>query len=174
MSSSTTWRRSSSPRRASSRHPPWPRIARRLTETLAPDGHEPGYRDRIRHLTLHQRPDGSSSGSFELTAHATEALLTVLDATAAPRPSTAGPEADGVKDPRTAGQRRHDGLLDALLLTLRSEQLPTCNGVTTTILLTLTADQAATGTGSRPPDTARCSPSRKRYGSPAATPGCSR
>ena len=96
---------------------------------------------------MHQRPDGSSSGSFELTAHATEALLTVLDATAAPRPSTAGPEADGVKDPRTAGQRRHDGLLDALLLTLRAEQLPTCNGVTTTILLTMTADQAATGTG---------------------------
>ena len=122
-------------------------IARRLTETLAPDGHEPGYRDRIRHLTIHQRPDGSSSGSFELTAHATEALLTVLDATAAPRPSTADPEADGVKDPRTAGQRRYDGLLDALLLTLRSDQLPTCNGVSTTILLTLTTDQAATGVG---------------------------
>ena len=52
-----------------------------------------------------------------------------------------------MKDPRTAGQRRHDGLLDALLLTLRAEQLPTCNGVTTTILLTLTADQAATGAG---------------------------
>ena len=52
-----------------------------------------------------------------------------------------------MKDPRTAGQRRHDGLLDALLLTLRAGQLPTCNGVTTTILLTMTADQAATGTG---------------------------
>ena len=96
---------------------------------------------------MHQRPDGSSSGSFELTAHATEALLTVLDATAAPRPSTTGPEADGVKDPRTAGQRRHDGLLEALLLTLRSEQLPSCNGVTTTMLLTMTTDQAATGVG---------------------------
>jgi hypothetical protein len=117
-------------------------IARRLTETLAPDGKEPGYRDRVRHLTIHQRPDGSSSGSFELTAHATEALLTVLDATAAPRP-----ESDGVKDLRTAGQRRHDGLLDALLLALRADQLPTCNGVTTTILLTLTADQATTGAG---------------------------
>ena len=115
-------------------------IARRLTETLAPDGKQPGYRDRIRHLTLHQRPDGSSSGSFELTAHATEALLTVLDATAAPRP-----EADGAKDLRTAGQRRHDGLLDALLLALRSEQLPPCNGVTTTILPSITADQAGAG-----------------------------
>ena len=52
-----------------------------------------------------------------------------------------------MKDPRTAGQRRHDGLLDALLLALRSEQLPPCNGVTTTILLTMTADQAATRTG---------------------------
>ena len=116
------------------------RVARRLSETLAPDGKEPGYRDRIRHLTIRQRPDGSSSGSFELTAHATEALLTVLDATAAPRPG-----ADGVKDLRTAGQRRHDGLLDVLLLALRSEQLPPCNGVTTTILLTLTADQAGAG-----------------------------
>ena len=122
-------------------------VARRLTETLAPDGAEPGYRDRVRHVTIHQRPDGSSSGSFALTAHATEALLTVLDVTAAPRPSTAGPEADGLKDRRTAGQRRHDGLLDALLLTLRADQLPTCNGVATTILLTMTADQAETRTG---------------------------
>ena len=117
-------------------------IARRLTETLAPDGKEPAYRDRIRDLTVRQRPDGSSCGSFELTAHATEALLTVLDATAAPRP-----EADGVKDLRSAGQRRHDGLLQVLLLGLRSEELPPCNGVTTTILLTMTADQAATRTG---------------------------
>jgi hypothetical protein len=52
-----------------------------------------------------------------------------------------------VKDLRSPGQRRHDGLLDILLLALRSDQLPPCNGITTTILLTLTADQAATGVG---------------------------
>jgi Domain of unknown function (DUF222) len=82
------------------------KIARRLTDTLDPDGtgHDSAHRDRCRYRTVHQRPDGSRNGTFELTAQATEALLTVLDATAAPRPST-----DGVKDPRTAGQRRHDG-----------------------------------------------------------------
>ena len=52
-----------------------------------------------------------------------------------------------MKDLRSAGQRRHDGLLDVLLLALRSQQLPTCNGVTATIILTMTADQAAARTG---------------------------
>lgn len=120
------------------------KIARRLADTIDADGvlRDAAYRERHRDLTVHQRPDGSSSGTFELTAQATEALLSVLDATAAPRPAS-----DGAQDPRTAGQRRHDGLLDGLLLALRSDELPSCNGVTTTILLTMTAEQAVTGEG---------------------------
>ena len=113
-------------------------LARRLSDTLDPDGVLADERHRHRHrdLTLHLRPDGSSRLDGELTAACTEALRTVLDATAKPAPAV-----DGTRDPRTPGQRRHDGLLDALLTILRTDQLPHANGVTTTILLTLTTEQ---------------------------------
>jgi Domain of unknown function (DUF222) len=47
---------------------------------------------------------------------------------------------DGVKDPRTAGQRRHDAVLEALKLNVRAQQLPSVAGVTATIVLTMTAE----------------------------------
>src|SRR4051794_38158741 len=89
------------------------------------------HRDRTRDFTLHQRPDGSVHGSFEGTAEFGEQLQGLFDALAAP-----APEVDGVKDPRTAGQRRHDALLDALKMLIRAEQLPSAAGVTTTIIVT--------------------------------------
>jgi hypothetical protein len=45
-------------------------------------------------------------------------------------------------DPRTAGQRRHDGLRDALLMLLRSGQLPACGGIAASIILTMSSEQA--------------------------------
>jgi hypothetical protein len=119
-------------------------LARHLGDVLDPDGtlKDAKYRDRQRGLSVRQRPDGSVTGSFEGTAEFGETLLTLLDKTAAPRPET-----DGTKDPRTPAQRRHDGLLDAMTTLLRSERLGDCNGVTTTIIYTMTADQAHTGTG---------------------------
>jgi len=119
-------------------------IARRLLDTLHPDGtlateHD---RHRHRHLTIQQRPDGSGQVTGELDAICTEALLTVLDTLARPTPAE-----DGQPDRRTAAQRRHDGLRDSLLTLIRSDQLPACGGVSTTILLTLTADQLQTRTG---------------------------
>jgi hypothetical protein len=65
-----------------------------------------------------------------------------LDVLARPRP-----EADGEKDRRTAGQRRHDGLLEGFKLMARANQLPRCAGVTTTVLLTMTDHAYATGEG---------------------------
>ena len=65
------------------------------------------YRDRVRGLTVAQRPDGSAHVDGELTAPCAEALLTVLDSLAKPAPAV-----DGTPDPRTAAARRHDGLLD--------------------------------------------------------------
>jgi len=126
-------------------------IARRLLDTLHPDGtlateHD---RHRRRHLTIQQRPDGSGQVTGELDAICTEALLTVLDTLARPTPAE-----DGQPDRRTAAQRRHDGLRDSLLTLIRSDQLPACGGVSTTILLTLTADQLSshgnTAAGSGP------------------------
>ncbi|HEY2673732.1 MAG TPA: DUF222 domain-containing protein [Rugosimonospora sp.] len=119
-------------------------LARHLGSVLDPDGvlKDAKYRERQRGLSFRQRPDGSVSGSFEGTAEFAEALLSVLDKTAAPKP-----QADGSKDPRSPAQRRHDGLLAALTMLLRSERLGDCNGVTTTILYTLTAEQLQTGAG---------------------------
>jgi hypothetical protein len=124
------------------------RITHRLIDTYDQDGklRDAAYRRRHRDLSVHQRPDGSSSGRFEFTAEATEALLTIIDALAAPKPGTDG-GGEAPPDPRTPGQRRHDAFLDAMLLALRAGGLPTANGVTTTILLTMTAEQALTGTG---------------------------
>jgi len=121
------------------------RLTRRLLYCYDQDGAEPGNqerRHRNRNLRLVQRPDGSGYGDFELTAELTELLLTHFDALAAPAPA-----ADGTPDPRTAGQRRHDALLEALKLVVKARQLPTVNGVTATVIVTMTKKQYETGQG---------------------------
>ena len=100
------------------------------------------YRQRHRDLRIHQRVDGSGTVAIDATAELMERLLTVLDPLAKPRPET-----DGQKDPRTAGQRRHDGLLDLLVLAQRAETLPDIAGASTTVILTMTAEEWATGQG---------------------------
>ena len=119
-------------------------IARRLLDTLDPDGTLSTERDRHRRrdLSVRQRSDGSGQVSGQLDAVCTEALLTVLDTLARPTPAE-----DGEPDRRSAGQRRHDALRDGLLTLLRSDQLPACGGVAATILLTLGADQLASRQG---------------------------
>jgi len=71
-----------------------------------------------------------------------EWIRTVFDTLAKPKPA-----ADGAKDPRTAPQRRHDGLLEALKLTARADLLPDCGGITSTLLVTMTRDAFLTGEG---------------------------
>jgi hypothetical protein len=119
-------------------------VAQRLDATINPDGvySDVAYRRKHRCLRLQVRPDGSSHGQFEGTAEFTEWLRTVLDSTARPVP-----EQDGVKDARTVGQRQHDGLLDAFKLLARAELLPAAGGLTTTVMLTMSEQAAATGQG---------------------------
>ncbi len=93
------------------------------------------YRAQHRDLTVRQRPDGSCSFTGEGTAELAEFLLLSLDAFGKPTP-----EVDGVKDPRTAGQRRHDALLQALKLNVRARALPSIAGVTATVVLTMSAE----------------------------------
>ncbi|MDT4956777.1 MAG: hypothetical protein QOD31_576 [Pseudonocardiales bacterium] len=118
--------------------------ARRIADCLDPDGTLTNERDRHRRreFTIHPRPDGSARIEGELTALCAEALRTVLDTLARPAPAAAGQ-----RDPRTAGQRNHDGLHDGLLMLLRSEQLPDCGGIAATIVLTMTPEQLENGTG---------------------------
>jgi hypothetical protein len=120
------------------------KLAQRVSAWLDPDGvlKDVAYRDKIRELGLQVRPDGSSHGQGEFTAELTELLLLHFDAFAAPKP-----ELDGVKDPRSAGQRRHDALLEALKLNVRAQQLPSVAGVTATIMMTMTQEQYLTGQG---------------------------
>src|SRR5450631_3486365 len=120
------------------------RLARRISDHLDPDGTLRGetYRDKHRSLTVAQRPDGSAHLDGELTAPCAEALLTVLDSLAAPAPAESG-----AVDPRTATERRHDGLLDALLRLLRDGGLPATGGVHATILLTITEAELQARTG---------------------------
>ncbi|MDT7636365.1 MAG: hypothetical protein QOC83_653 [Pseudonocardiales bacterium] len=99
-------------------------------------------RARRRELTISQRVDGSSSIKGEATAELTEFLLLHLDAFARPKP-----EVDGFKDPRSAGQRRHDALLEALKLNVRAQQLPSVAGVSATVVLTMSAKDFEHRTG---------------------------
>jgi hypothetical protein len=119
-------------------------IARRVADTLDPDGTLASDADRTRRrqLDVHQRPDGSATVRGELDAVCAEALLTVLDTLARPAPA-----ADGQRDPRTPAQRRHDGLRDGLLTALRSGRLPECGGISTTILITTTAQELRANQG---------------------------
>ena len=120
------------------------KLATRRVAYLDQDGllADVAYRQRHRDLRIHQRVDGSGTVAIDATAELMERLLTVLDPLAAPRP-----ESDGQKDPRTAGQRRHDGLLDLLVLAQRAETLPDIAGVSTTVILTVSAEEWANGSG---------------------------
>jgi hypothetical protein len=112
--------------------------ARHAAYALDQDGvlADEAYRERTRHLTYRQRPDGSVHGEFDLTAPCGEALLSVLDSLAAPRPST-----ENGRDTRTAAERNHDGLLDLCTRALRDGGLPAAGGTSATILLTITEEQ---------------------------------
>ena len=119
-------------------------VARRLSDTLDPDGTltDAAQRDRQRGLSIYQRADGSARVDGELTPLCAEALLTCLDPFAKPEPAQ-----DGTPDPRTPAQRRHDGLHDALLAALRTGRVPDCGGISTTIQVTMTKEQAEQASG---------------------------
>jgi hypothetical protein len=119
-------------------------IARRLVDTLLPDGTLAEERSQQRRRFLSCVPNGE--GMHRLTADLdseTAALaLAVLHSLAAPKPSD-----DGGPDERTAGQRMHDAFRSVLKIALRSEELPRSAGVPATVLITMTAEQFESRTG---------------------------
>jgi hypothetical protein len=120
------------------------RYAHGMKAKLDQDG---AYRDlerahRRREVTLHRRADGSGIISGELTCEAAEYVHTLLDTLAKPHL-----EPDGTRDLRTAGQRRHDALLEGLKLLFAAGTLPTVNGCATLMVLRAEVDDLATGTG---------------------------
>ncbi|MGI8679842.1 MAG: DUF222 domain-containing protein [Jatrophihabitans sp.] len=120
------------------------RTAELLLNRLDPDGREPrdGEIERRRDFTMHSRPDGSADVRGLLTAETAETLRTVLDTLSAPVPA-----AEGMRDDRTPGQRRHDALHDMATRLLRAGDLPTAGGAPTTVIVTTTAAELRAGSG---------------------------
>jgi len=124
-----------------------PRLLRRtaaaLLDRLDPDGPEPrdDRKQRGRGFGLAVAPDGWSRPSGRFSPELTAYLQALLDSLAAPQ------KQDGEPDQRTATQRRHDALLDALTRVLRSGTLPECGGVPVTVLATVQLPQLAEAVG---------------------------
>jgi hypothetical protein len=121
------------------------RQIRVITERLDTDGTAPDDREhqRRREVHLHTNADGSGELKGHLTPMATATWSTILDALSAPAPA----EETGEPDPRTAGQRRHDALLDAGHRILRSGDLPDAGGTPVTILIRMNETDLRRGRG---------------------------
>jgi hypothetical protein len=106
-----------------------------LLARIDQDGVEPREQEqrRRREFGLRMHADGTGTPYGRLTPEACAVWQPVLDALSAPMPGE-----DGERDDRSAGQRRHDGLLDAGLRLLRSGTLPDAGGTPVTVLVTLT------------------------------------
>jgi hypothetical protein len=119
-------------------------IARRLLDTLDPDGRlaEERSQRRRRFLSCVPNGDGMHRLTADLDSETAALAMAVLHALAAPKPS-----ANGEHDERTAGQRMHDAFRGVLKLALRAGELPASGGVPATVLITMTAEQFRTGTG---------------------------
>jgi hypothetical protein len=120
-------------------------LTRTVRACLDPDGVLACERDhdRRRHATLTLLPDGSGRLQACLTGEATAVWQTILSTLARPAPDGA----TGERDRRSAGQRRHDALLDAGQRLLRAGTLPDAGGTPATVLLTVTLEQVEARTG---------------------------
>jgi hypothetical protein len=121
------------------------RLAARLVGVLDPEGAARLERDEAEaevneEFTLIHRYDGARGFRGQLTPEDGAFIDAALDALAAPRPAE-----DGTPDPRPAGKRRADALMELVRIGLRAPDLPWSGGepVTLTVVTTpehLTAD----------------------------------
>jgi hypothetical protein len=84
--------------------------------------------------------DGSSTPMGRFSPELTAAVEAFLDTYASPVPA-----ADGSRDPRSAGQRNHDALYDNITHLLAGTSAS--GGAGSALILTMTAEQFATGRG---------------------------
>ncbi len=128
------------------------RIGQHLHTALDPDGPQPqdtAAPDPGYYLNLRTNDDGSCQGQFWLEPALALAFAALIDAAAAPRPSTAqGP------DPRTAGRRRHDALADLTRLARAHRADPIPGTGRPTIAVTISVDQLRAGLPGHRPDQA--------------------
>lgn len=125
-------------------------LARRIAEHYDPDGTAP--KDEREHerrrLGFRSRADGWTHVDGWLSPELTERWQTVLDTLAAPRPAIDLGDGRGlVKDTRTPAQRNHDGTLTAFETLMRVGDVPDNNGVSCTLVVTMTTEQYLSGSG---------------------------
>jgi hypothetical protein len=120
-------------------------IARRLLDTLDPDGRlaDEAYQQRHRHLSLTPSGDGMHRLTADLDPQTAALAMSVLHSLAAPHTD----QDTGERDERSSGQRLHDAFRAVLKLALRSGHLPRSGGVPATVLISMSADQFETRTG---------------------------
>ncbi len=122
-------------------------VCAKIVDTEYPDGLLPNDEqiDKARELRLTAKKDGSYTLSGTLTGECGAKLAAVLDTYARPVPST-HPDGSPVRDPRSHGQRQHDGLRTACDRLLRSGVLPDNGGIPTSVIVTIAlADLVPTG-----------------------------
>ena len=109
------------------------KFGKHLREYLDPDGVEPRERDAVaqRTLSFTDRGDGTQRISGILDDLAAAKLKAGIDPLAAPRPA-----ADGTPDPRSAGRRRAEALMDLVEQGLRHGRLPTARGARPHLIIT--------------------------------------
>ena len=123
-----------------------------VVDAIDPDGTLP--QDRLnadrRFFHLRQTPDGAYAGEFRLTGSLGAKLAALLGPLARPRVDPE-PVADGVLcprvDPRTHGQRMHDGLEELCDRVLRDGSTSGAAGTPATVIVTITIDDLLARTG---------------------------
>jgi hypothetical protein len=118
-------------------------VARHLVAVLNPEGVEPDEQEkqRRRDVTVRPNTDGTGTVSGQLTPACLAMVQAALDAVSAPC------HTEHERDPRTPGQRRHDGLQDLCRRLLADGGLPDSGGVSATVLLTMTLSDLENRTG---------------------------
>ncbi len=116
------------------------RIGMHLLAALDPDGPQPELDERQgrarREFTWSHQDDGTVTVHGRLDAEGGAALIAAVGPLSAPRPCT---DVEG-PDPRTAAQRRADGLVELANLGLQSGALPTESGERAHIAVTISLD----------------------------------
>jgi hypothetical protein len=127
-------------------------LGQQIIAHLDPDGAKPRAEEehRRRDFGAHKCTGGGATPYGHWTPEALAIWTPILDSLSAPQPESA----EGERDDRTAGQRRHDAFVEAGRRLLRSGELPDSGGVPVTLIAHLGEDQlrertgyATTGTG---------------------------
>ena len=115
-------------------------LGRHLIQVVDPEGGAALERQEAllasrQSFTVSHGADGSRPVRGQFGPEGGALLDAALAAVSAPRPSQ-----DGVPDPRTAGQRRAEGLLELIKLAMQADEMPELGGEPVTLTVTTTAD----------------------------------